>query len=218
VLDRVLRTLVPPVCLACRAPGADLCAACRRALPWLDGPVCPRCALPAPCGPHCPASQAAFEAAWAAVVYAGPARRLVLALKASGRHAAAGLMAAQIAAGVPAALLAGAVLVPVPGDPGRSRRRGFDQSERLADALARRTGLSVSRCLARTAGRRQVGAGRAERLAGGRLEIACRAPAPARALLVDDVHTTGATLSTCAAGLRRAGSLWVGAVTYARTC
>ncbi|HEV2769017.1 MAG TPA: double zinc ribbon domain-containing protein, partial [Solirubrobacteraceae bacterium] len=65
--------LVPPRCLACstppRRPEEMLCAACRRALPWLDGPRCPRCALPAPCTP-CPARRAAFAAAWSPMAYA----------------------------------------------------------------------------------------------------------------------------------------------------
>lgn len=215
---RLLRLLVPPVCLCCGAAGSDLCGECRRALPWLGAPVCARCALPAPCGRRCPAAGASFDAAWAAVVYDGVARRLVLSLKAGGRHAAAGLMAAQISAGMPPALRGATALVPVPGDRRRSRRRGFDQAERIAAALSARTGLPVSRCLARGGvGARQVGAGRAERLAGTRLAIHARRPSPVRALLVDDVHTTGATLDACAVALRRAGATWVGAVTYART-
>src|SRR5438445_9400320 len=45
--------VVPPACVACRAPVRDgrerLCVACRAALPWLRGPRCARCALPLPC-------------------------------------------------------------------------------------------------------------------------------------------------------------------------
>src|SRR5690349_16734490 len=78
----VLRDLLaPPACLACGGPGHDLCAGCRRELPFLRGPCCPRCALPLPCGRRCPARLAPFAASWAPVAHAGPARELVAALK-----------------------------------------------------------------------------------------------------------------------------------------
>src|SRR5207244_945253 len=113
----------------------------------------------------------------------------------------------QIAAGAPVGLLAeGAVLVPVPAAPGRRRRRGYDHAEVLARALARRTGLPVACPLHRSGAARQLGAGRGARLAHGRIDVRARDPAPARAVLVDDVHTTGATLDACARALRAAGA------------
>ena len=160
----------------------------------------------------------AFERAWAAVEYAGPARELVLALKGRGAHAAAGLIASQIAARVPAGLIAGGVLVPVPGQRPRTRARGFDHAERIAAALGARSALPVARCLTRTdAGERQAGSDRRSRLACGRVVVHSSGVAPARAVLVDDVHTTGATLRACAAALRAGGAQSVVAVTYART-
>ena len=226
MLDRLLSVLVPPVCLACRAPlrraGEALCAACRVALPWLGARVCPRCALPVPCGAVggvCPAWRAAFGRAWAPFAHDGPARELVGALKFRGATAAADVMAAHVAANAPPRLLRDASLVPVPAHPARVRARGFDQGALLAAALARRTGRPVAACLRRDGPRaRQVGAGRAaRRRAGGRIEVRATGPAPAVALLVDDVHTTGATLDACARALRRAGATSVGAVTYTRT-
>jgi predicted amidophosphoribosyltransferase len=135
-------------------------------------------------------------------------------LKYRGAVGLAEPMAAAICAGAP--VLDGA-LVPVPLHPRRKRRRGYNQAERLAAALARRTGLAVDDCLARAgpSGARQVGRGRAERLAGP--DIRAVAPGPERALLVDDVCTTGATLGACAAALRAAGARSVTAVVYART-
>src|SRR5436305_4216462 len=125
VADELLAVLIPPLCLA-----------------WLGTPRCPRCALPAPCGGRCPATGAPFAAAWAPLAHEGTARALVAALKFRRRLAVADLMAAQIAAGAPSELLGpGAVLVPVPAHPQRRRSRGFDQADRLARALARRTGL-----------------------------------------------------------------------------
>jgi predicted amidophosphoribosyltransferase len=220
--DELLALVVPPACLACRCSlpraGDPLCPSCRRALPWLPEPRCRRCALPAPCG-SCPAAGAPFGEAWAPLAHDGPARALVVALKFRGRLPVADVMAGQIAATAPRGLLSpGAVLVPVPADPRRRRARGFDQAERLARALARRTGLPLSAALRRSGSdARQVGASRAARLAPGRLGVVAAGAAPARAVLVDDVHTTGATLRACAAALRAAGAERVACVTYART-
>lgn len=228
MLGRIACELValvaPPACAACRAPlpGAEavLCPSCRRALPWLRGARCPRCGLPATAGScrRCPATGAAFAAAWAPVAYEGPARALVTALKFGGALALADAMAAQIAAGAPPALLAGATLVPAPLHPTRARARGFDQAERLAAALSRRTSRPLRPCLRRSGpATRQLGSARVERLRRERLDVRIAGPVPPTVLLVDDVHTTGATLDACARTLRAAGARHVAAVTYART-
>jgi predicted amidophosphoribosyltransferase len=222
LLGELVALAVPPRCAACRAPGrraADvLCGDCRRALPWLPAACCVRCALPMPCGRGgCPARTAPFDAAWAAVAYDGAARDVIHALKFARARPLARIMAAQIAAGAPAALLAGTV-VPVPAHPGRRRARGYDPAELLARELARRACLPLERILRRPGGRvRQLGAPRDVRRAPGRLAITAVRAAPLTAVLVDDVHTTGATLEACAAALLRAGAERVVAVTWART-
>jgi predicted amidophosphoribosyltransferase len=222
MLDELVALAVPPRCAACRAPGRRasdvLCGACRRGLPWLTMPCCERCALPLPCGRRCPARAAPFDAAWSAVAYEGSARDVMHALKFSAARPLAGVMAAQIAANAPAGLLHdGAAIVPVPPHPARLRRRGFDPAGLLARALARRTGLPLVAALRRSAtDTRQLGASRDERLRGGRLAFTPRATAPPIAILIDDVHTTGATLSACAAALRSAGATRVHALTWAR--
>jgi predicted amidophosphoribosyltransferase len=223
MLAELVALLVPPRCAACRAPApraADpLCGACRRALPWLPSQLCERCALPDHGGRRCPARHAAFDAAWAAVAYDGAARDALHALKFAGARPLAAVMAAQIAAAAPPRLLAGpgATFVPVPAHPGRRRARGYDQAELLARALARRSGLPLRCILLRRGAARQVGASASVRRAPGRLAISARAAAPATALLVDDVHTTGATLEACAVALKCAGAARVVALTWART-
>jgi predicted amidophosphoribosyltransferase len=221
-LRGALSILVAPSCHGCGAalPAAaePLCPSCRTALPWLRGERCARCGLPGGCRGACPLAGGAVESAWAPVAHEGPARALVHALKFRGALRLADLMAAQIAAGAPRELLAAPVaLVPVPTHPARARRRGFDHAERLATALAVRTGREVRPCLERGgASTRQAGARRAERRAPGRIAVHAAGAVPSDALLVADVHTTGATLEACGAALRAAGARRVRAVTYAR--
>jgi ComF family protein len=220
-LDELVALAVPPRCGVCGGPGGAaggvLCAACRRALPWLAHPRCPRCALPLPhARGRCPAAAAAFDAAWAAVAYEGRAREALLALKFSAVRPLAAVMAAQIAAIAP--LAPRATLVAVPAHPGRRRARGFDPAELIAAALARRSGLPLARALRRGRGpSRQLGASRAARRDAANLDFRARGRAPAEVALVDDVHTTGATLDACAQALRRAGCRRISVVTWART-
>jgi ComF family protein len=220
LLDELIALAVPPRCAVCGTPGGGaqsvLCAACRRALPWLGDRCCPRCALPLPhARGRCPAAGAAFEAAAAAVAYEGGARQALIALKFSAARPLADVMAAQIAAAAP--LRRQATLVAVPAHPRRRCARGFDPAELIAAALARRSGLPLARVLRRGRGRsRQLGASRAARRDPANLDFSARGPVPADVVLVDDVHTTGATLNACAQALRDADCRRITVLTWAR--
>lgn len=175
--------------------------------------------MPAPCGRRCPAASHTFTAAWAPFAHEGPARTLVANLKFRRATAAAGVLAAAMAATVPAGFLDGATLVPVPATPGRRRERGIDHARLLARALGRRSATPVAaRALRRSShAPRQVGADRRARLAAGRIEVqAGRIPGSRRVVLVDDVHTTGATLDACARALLARGVAEVTAITATR--
>jgi ComF family protein len=220
VLAALVALIAPPRCAVCAAPvqsGRRLCRGCQAALPWLRGERCPRCALPGRCGPPCPAANAAFSRAWSPVAFDGPARALVHALKFGGRTAIADVMAAQIAANAPSGMLdEHATIVPVPTHPQHRRERGFDQAQLLARALSRRTLLPTLAALSRQGpATRQLGAGRAQRARN--VQVAATRALGGRAILVDDVHTTGATLEACARALRTAGAEEVLAIAYART-
>jgi predicted amidophosphoribosyltransferase len=155
-----------------------------------------------------------LDRAWSSAPHEGVARGLVAALKFRRLLPVADLMADRIQWLAPAHMLSGAI-VPVPPAPSRLRRRGFDPAGELAAALAERLGAPLEACLARRGGRRQVGRRRAERL-GQPPRIHVAGTVPRSVLLVDDVLTTGATMSACAQALRAAGAARVVAVTFAR--
>lgn len=226
MLAEAVALIVPPRCAACDVPGRRatdiLCAGCRRALPWLPAPCCPRCALPlTPSTRHrCPAWGAAYASAWAVVAYDGAAREAMHALKFRGARPLAQVMAAQIAANAPAHMLAhpAATLVAVPPHPTRRRTRGFDPAQLIAAALQRRTGLPLTQALSRgRAASHQLGASKATRQDPAQLHFTARRAAPRHVILIDDVHTTGATLHACASALRAAGAHDIAAITWART-
>jgi ComF family protein len=208
-LARLLSLIAPPLCVGCGSAcrvQEPLCGACRRQLRWLGWDQ----------------HTGTGVEAWAAVSYDGPARALVRALKFGGAVRLVDAMAAQMAANAPPGLLEGVTLVPVPLHRARRRRRGFNQAEELAHALGARSGLPVSDCLERPAGAArasQVGRARSDRLTAlaGSVRMRQGAPVPLRALLVDDVVTTGATVGACAAALAAEGLREVKAIAYART-
>jgi ComF family protein len=223
MLRALLYALAPPLCAGCGAHAGrlePLCASCRAELRWLGPDPVVLAAAPAGLdGDSLLAREPLL--AWAPVAYEGPAQGIVRALKFNGATWAAHAMAAQIAATAPPGWLnTAARLVPVPLHPARARKRGYNQAALLAEALAGRTGLELDDCLERTGPRgTQVGRDRARRLSGiaGSVRLKPGRAPPARALLVDDVITTGATLATCARALIEGGARRVSAVGYART-
>ena len=151
---------------------------------------------------------------WSSASYEGVARQLVAALKFRRLLPVADLMAERIEWLAPAHMLSGTV-VPVPPAKPRLRHRGFDPAGELAAALAARLEMPLLPCLERRGRGRQVGRRRAERV-GHPPRIGAKGVVPRSALLVDDVLTTGATLSACARALRAGGASRVVAVTFAR--
>jgi predicted amidophosphoribosyltransferase len=221
-LAALLALVVPPRCAACAGPvaatGPPVCPGCLSALPWLRGTRCRWCAMPRHRGGQCPAAGAPWAIAWSPLAYEGTARALVGALKFGARLRVADLLAAHLAANLPAELRRSrAAVVAVPPHPGRRRARGYDGAALLAAAFARRTGRPLVPCLRRRDRLAPLKrAGVRERRSGG-LRIDACAQVPRSVLLLDDVHTTGATLRAAAAALAAGGAEWIAAVTYART-
>jgi ComF family protein len=198
--ESLLDVLFPPVCVACDAVGSALRLRCR------------------------PGAQAA-ERTWVGGLgcfalgpYEGPLRRAVLALKTGRRDVATALGSMLAAAFAPEARSA-FVVVPVPTTRRRRGVRGFDQATLLATEIRRAGGPAYVVALERRHGPAQHGRSRAERVGAVRRFVTTGAsfPRSARVLLLDDVVTTGATLTDAQATLRAIGVEVAGALVVART-
>ena len=206
-------------CMACGSPEGvreGLCARCEARLTRVPDRVCERCGdvaqAPGLC-PRCRAASPPYAAARAALLYEGPARTLVLAMKFRGEF---DLPVRRFARAMAQRLAQEGwrvdAVVNVPAAPKTLHARGYNQAELLARRLAREAGLPFLRGALRKRSRvrSQVGLGAAERRSNvqGTILIGrgiARA-AGKTLLLVDDVMTTGATVEECARVLLAAGA------------
>lgn len=190
-MKQAVHFLGPPGCAGCGAGSVVLCARC---LAHLARPL-----------------QAArvpgIERVLAPWDYSGTARSLVLALKLSGRRAAAGPLADAMSAEALAEGLEGSVITWVPGRRTDIRGRGYDHARVLAEETGRRLGLPVIGLLRRAGPRRfdQTALGRKDRWANLQSAFSARR-SPANVIVVDDLVTTGATGGACGEALRNAGA------------
>lgn len=180
-------------------------------------PLCARCGRPteepvAGCA-DCPPG--VIDTARSPFLYAGPVARAVRGMKFSGWHALAEPLAGAM---VEVVDVRTDVVSWVPLSRRRRARRGFDQAEMLARAVARRLDLPVASLLRRVRDTRpqarQTAEERRRALTGA---FRAAGPSPPAVLLVDDVLTTGSTAAACAARLRGAGARRVVVLTAART-
>ncbi len=166
-------------------------------------------ALPVPAG---------LDGLWALTAYDEVGRELVHTLKFRNDRAVVAYLAGALADA--ARRQAVDMVTWAPTTPGRRRERGYDQAELLARAAARRAGLPVARTLVRLPGPHQTGRPVAERLDGPRFVAGRRGASRCRSrriAIVDDVVTSGATLSHAARALRFAGAREVVGLAVART-
>ena len=207
--EKLLDLFFPPRCAFCRRTGVHgVCADCERTLPYAKVQLCEgagfgRCASP--------------------LLYEDAVRESLLRFKFHGAQSAAegyGELLARCAAEELGGQFDTVTWVPVSKK--REHERGYDQAQLLAEQASAHLCRGCVRLLEKRRGvRPQSGTGSPERrranIAGAYRVIDPAAVAGKRVLLIDDIVTTGATLSECAKTLLLAGADDVCCATLART-
>lgn len=209
-------------CLLCGNPALEfnICTPCRADLPWLDNNHCSNCAhpLPAPglCG-RCIAEPPHYDRVVAACRYAFPLDGLIQAYKYSGQLVAGAALASLFAH---RAQQGPDLIVPVPLTAERLRERGFNQALELARALGRQIKAPVNAQLCvktrDTAPQTRLPWKARRKNIRGAFVVEGGVEG-CHVAVVDDVLTTGATLSELARNLKLAGAATVTGYVIART-
>lgn len=229
--QKILNILLPQTCRVCSRllKNADkICPDCFSRIRWIEGPHCSICgspfessaAVPHPC-PNCLDAKPPFDVHRSCVVYGDEIRQLISRLKYRAGFDLNNLFSAWMLERNADVLKGADYLVPVPLSISRLRRRTYNQSLELTKALSRKTGIPVLihslKKIKET--RPQTKLPRDERLKNLHGAFAWSDPKTnleeKNAILIDDVFTTGSTLSACAAALRRQKPLTIGALTIA---
>jgi competence protein ComFC len=221
---RIVDFLFPRWCVGCGREGEFICPSCRRSLPRVMPPLCPRCGKPRPSGTLCPTCvswQAEIDGIRSPFRFDGVMRQAIHQLKYRNLRALAEPLAKLLNDYLATNPIPGEVLVPVPLHQKRLRERGYNQSRLLAKELGKLTNLPVvDDCLIRQ--RHAPPQARSSTVEERRSNVAgafvCRDHRlqNKQVLLIDDVSTSGATLDAGATALKATGATSVWGLVLAR--
>ena len=235
MLGRLLDVLWPRSCEVCGRPSdrpaRHVCSDCLNRIPFAPVNGCCRCCGRDAAGldgeflcEECRTGRPHFDRAASAVRYDAEARELVNSFKFRDRLWLRDDLVDWLEGVLRARFHVGEidVVLPMPSTVFHRWNRGYNQSAMLAGPLAGRIGRPYARFALRRTGhpKRQSGLNEEERRMNAVGTFSVMRPsvvAGKTVLVVDDIMTTGSTLSECAAELKRAGADRVWCVTVARS-
>ncbi len=212
MIEKLFQIIAPDVCVVCTDEGQCLCTSCSNELLIRKKPACPLCNKLNESGKTCNScySKSKLRGASISYRYEGVVKELVWAMKYENKRSIARYFSGKLDK------LDGIVCY-VPSDGKTRRMRGYDQAEIIARSYAKSYSLPFSQSLIRIKHTRQVGKGRAERIENTKDNFVVLGDVLGKEIiLVDDVITTGATVSECARVLKRAGAKSVWAIAIAK--
>src|SRR5436309_6216815 len=232
-LGALVSLLYPPVCTICGAnirAGAYLCDHCEGKAIRIVAPFCQKCTEPfegaitgAFTCANCAHRTIHYDAAVAAYRSRGIVREIIHDFKYGRQIYLRHLVARWLYAALDDERLRNLrfdIIIPVPLHPTRQRERSFNQASLLAELLSAEISIQSKPALERIRyTTTQTALDRAERMENLHNAFRLRKNTTVqglRVLLIDDVLTTGSTLSECARVLKRAGAISVHAATAAR--
>ncbi|QJU10595.1 ComF family protein [Candidatus Saccharibacteria bacterium oral taxon 488] len=206
-IDALLSYIAPHYCYGCGATGSLLCRSCLEAVKRSRHQVCVICGQPCANGNACRRHALPYRALDCVLWRRGAVARLIDDYKFHRVRAASGVLAGLLDELLPEYDVS-TVVVPVPTAPANIRKRGYDHMLLVARQFARRRGLRVERPLvrqtnvtqhyARSAAERRKQAQQFFRARGARADVPY--------LILDDIFTTGSTITAAAQTLRAAGA------------
>ncbi len=226
LLHHLKELIFPTSCAGCgNTEGEMVCPSCLRSIPWVSATRCSRCGCPTlypvdECN-DCRGRSLRLDRTVALALFEEPMKSIIHKFKYGGGKRLAPLLAALLAARVQEEGFPFHVdmITFVPLHPRKERERGYNQSRLIAESLAGHLGLECVLLLSRTRNTpSQAGLSLRERETNLKncIEIEEGKEVGRGIILVDDVFTTGSTLSECSKALRKGGAREVMAAVLAR--
>lgn len=212
MLEKLFEIISPDTCVVCKNEGKCLCDSCRPNTLIYKKTACVFCNEVNDSGKTCLRcyKKHPIRIAKISFRYENTVKELIWAMKYENKRSYARYFSGLL-------MPMPGVVCFVPSEGASRRKRGYDQAEILAKNYAKLNSLEFKKVLIRQVHSRQVGKNRADRLKNtkGNFVVAQNVKG-LDLLLIDDVITTGATISECASVLKEAGAKSVTALAIAK--